>query len=410
MQQVIDDKLRVSIPFLGGINEQADVLDLPLEEFKSSVGTFPQFSGMLARIPGKVAIRYETSPVRLIHQSFSGGSFCFYAASDRLLFYNDCQNPSYTVKPETPTDLGTTDDGQTLDVFGGIGYVPIGIPNLSFSPKCIPQGTAPTADPDPDEGGDGDVGYTIQTDFFNLADAHALFFSLDYGNGYEVHLFAFEGGGFTVGPGEVYDFLPWLEDKFTLLGDPLVRLRIQEGTGIDTQIGIATIQPPGALQVTGNVVELTGATQWDEIEVEFQIEPFDLGPPRYILEVGSYVGDDGDEIEIDFVYGSSFYLAGPQFVKGVDFTVATGNVINFTDNVIGSLTFFGQPLTQIRVYKRVGAVKTELGIEFTYQTPADGLEITSTTPGAWGAFNDNLTIVAPGSVDWSDMICFIALT
>lgn len=157
MQAVVKDKLILSVPFLGGVNEDLEVFNLPLEEFKSTVGCFPYFNGSLARCPGKSAIRYETSPIRSIHQSFAVGSFCFYVESDRLLLYNECENARYTVKPIPPTDLGTDTDGRTIDVLGGRSLVPLSPPDLNFSPKCIPNGDAPDPDPDPGGGG-GDWG------------------------------------------------------------------------------------------------------------------------------------------------------------------------------------------------------------------------------------------------------------
>lgn len=383
MQQVVDDKLRIAVPFLGGVNELVEVFDLPNEEFKSSTGVFPQFNGMVARCPGKVAIRYETSPIRSIHQSFSGGSFCFYVESDRLLLYNECENPRYTVKPETPTDLGTDEDGFTLDLFGGKGNVPLNPPNLSFSPKCVPQGDAPDPNEDPIQANS----YLLKTEFFNFSPA-VVNFGFDHGAGIDSTYQFQEGVDFTVGPGQTFDFSAIVEAEKANLDS----IKISEDAQ-NTPLSVVTTTPSGAVTISGgNKMVLSGLNTWSGSVATVQVEA--VPGFQYSVDTTNFV-EDADTIGFQIDVLNEFQNGLGLFIPIEDFDV--GDIVDFTDWVLDNQSIFGGTLTYIRFTRilNIPPVFIDTPMEILSQDPDLNFEIETGVPNS---------IIRVGPTDWPNIV------
>jgi hypothetical protein len=363
LQAVVDDKLRLQIPFLGGVDEQSEVLEQKPEEFLSSQGLFPQFTGMLARMPGKIAIRKEASPVRSIHQSFSGASFGFYVESDRLVFFNDCANPRYTVKPAPPASLGTDAEGFTLDVFGGASKglgVPITVPALNFHPHCIPttqeEGPPPTL---------GSGIYILLTEFINDTGSNrALILGFYHGGTIDSSYQVEEGVDFEVGVGKSFDFSAYV----ALEKVGLERIYITEASA-NTPIEIVSTTPTDAVEgVDASAIGLTSGNAWDKVDATLQIGRLEGEPPKqYLLFTNGSLG--GADISVDWVYSGhsgSDIIPGPTFVNGVDFT--QGAELDFTDAVKAN-EFNEVGLTLIIFYKGSGPSRVKLPISIILNKP-----------------------------------------
>lgn len=411
------------MPFLGGVDEQSEVLEQRPEDWVQSRGLFPQFAGMLARMPGKVAIRRELSRIRSIHQSFSGGSFGFYIESDRLVFFNDCANPRYTVKPGPPASLGTDEEGFTLDIFGGptkgLG-VPVAVPNLNFFPHCIPstEEDGPIDPPDPGDeliclaAGTGVApAYKIQTDFVNYVPA-AIWVSMDYGDGFENSLFVGEEGGIVVGPGEVYDFLWFLSGPYGAFnhpdGRPATRMRIQEGVGIDTVLSFATLQPPGVLRIeNGNILtRVCSSLGFDRIAIELEIHPNGIVAPYYHIETGGLHTDPPvSAFQIDYIYQSGTTVPGEVYTPA-NFTTGSGDNFDITTTFLTHLTNAGSPLRSLRFYRVEGVTRTLLAVALALNRPAEPL--TASDPDIFGS-NRKIDIVNAAVTDWPSIITVISI-
>jgi len=389
LQAVVKDRVVVSVPFLGGINEDLEVFNLPLEEFRSVVGTFPNFHGILARCPGKAAIRYETSPIRAVHQSFAVGSFCFYIEADRLLLYNECANPRYTVKPTPPTDLGTNDDGLTLDVFGGTGFIPLNVPDLSFSPKCIPQGDAPTPDPDP-EPAIGAGSYILKTEFFNNSPAIVVF-GFQHGGIIDSSYQFEEGVDFTVGVGETFDFSSYVEAEKA----DLELIEVSESVET-TPLSVVSTAPTGAVEIqSGNQMVLTGANTWSESIATVQIE---TSATQYSIDTTNFPTDISNVNGFTISFLNSLG-SGPafNFILGTDFDV--GDVIDLTSLFAANLTPFGLPLDSVRFDAHVTSLPfVELPMTKLAEDPASNFQLQKRgVLTTWELF-----II--GSTDWPDIV------